>query len=378
MRRAMKATRWSMSWSTGPADPMSWIGIVCALALPGAALAESPGEKNDKNLSIVAMPIPMSNPALGNGLGVAALAIYTPGSSPQPWISGVGGLYTDTKSWAAAVFQKAHLADDKLRITAGAGGGDFKLDFYGIGANAGARNRSIPIDQQSIGGLAEALYRVAPRTYAGVRYRGAKLKTSIDLTQLPFPDLELPQLELDSQTSALGLAFEFDSRDNEFAPRKGVYATGQALRAAKEIGSDFDYTRLQVAVNGYKSLSPKSAIAGRVSLCDVGHGAPFYDLCMFGQNNDLRGYTAGQYRDHFMAAAQVEYRRDLFWRLGAVAFVGVGGVSPSIEKFGSALLPAAGVGLRLRASKAYGVNASLDFAVGDDSQAFYFYIGEAF
>lgn len=355
-----------------------WIGVVWALAMPGVAFAESAEEKADKNLSVVAMPIPLSNPALGNGLGVAALALYTPAGSPQPWISGAGGLYTDTRSWAAAVFQKAHLAEGKVRATAGVGGGDFKLDFYGVGANAGARDRSIPIDQQTVGGLAEALFQVAPRTYAGVRYRGAMLKTKLDFSQLPFPDMALPEVELDSQTSALGLAAEFDSRDNEFAPRNGVYATGQILRAAEELGSDFNYTRLQVAVNGYKALSPKSTIAGRVALCDVGHGAPFYDLCLFGQSNDLRGYTAGQYRDHFLAAAQVEYRRDLFWRLGAVAFVGVGGVSPSIEKFGSTLLPAAGLGLRLRASKSYGVNASLDFAVGEDSQAFYFYIGEAF
>ena len=39
---------------------------------------------------------------------------------------------------------------------------------------------------------------------------------------------------------------------------------------------------------------------------------------------------------------------------------------------------AAGVGLRLKASKAHRVDASIDFVFGEDSQAFYFYIGEAF
>ena len=37
-----------------------------------------------------------------------------------------------------------------------------------------------------------------------------------------------------------------------------------------------------------------------------------------------------------------------------------------------------GVGLRVKASKAHRVNASIDFAFGEDSHAFYFYIGEAF
>ena len=347
-----------------------------ALALPALAKAEPAG--HDRPLSIVAMPIPISNPAIGNGLGIAAMAIYTPRGSPQPWITGAGGLYTDSKSWAAAVFQKAHLNDDRIRVTAGAGGGEFKLDFYGVGSGAGARDRSIPIDQRAVGAVAEALFRVAPNTYAGVRYRGAQLRTSLDLSQLPFPDLEIPEVELRSQVSALGLSGEYDTRDDQFGPRKGVYATARWMVASESLGSDFDYSRIDAAANIYHALSERSVIAGRVALCDAGDKAPFYDLCLFGQSNDLRGYTAGQYRDRSLAAIQLEYRRDLFWRIGGVVFAGVGGVAPSFEKLGSTLLPAAGVGLRFRASKQHRVNASVDFAVGEDSQAFYFYIGEAF
>ncbi len=54
------------------------------------------------------------------------------------------------------------------------------------------------------------------------------------------------------------------------------------------------------------------------------------------------------------------------------------GVARSFDKLGSILPPAAGVGLRLKASKAHRVDASIDFVFGEDSQAFYFYIGEAF
>ncbi len=37
-----------------------------------------------------------------------------------------------------------------------------------------------------------------------------------------------------------------------------------------------------------------------------------------------------------------------------------------------------GAGLRFLASQKYGVNVSLDYAIGRDTRAFYFYIGEAF
>jgi len=55
-------------------------------------------------------------------------------------------------------------------------------------------------------------------------------------------------------------------------------------------------------------------VAGRVATCVVGGNVPFSDLCMYGRNNDLRGYTTGQYRDKAMLAAQAEVRWSLAHR----------------------------------------------------------------
>ena len=38
---------------------------------------------------------------------------------------------------------------------------------------------------------------------------------------------------------------------------------------------------------------------------------PFYDQCLLGMSQDLRGYEAGRYRDRRMLAAQAEYRREV-------------------------------------------------------------------
>ncbi|WP_312145903.1 hypothetical protein [Brevundimonas sp.] len=61
-----------------------------------------------------------------------------------------------------------------------------------------------------------------------------------------------------------------------------------------------------------------------------------------------------------------------------VAFAGVGGVGSNFGDITDELLPSAGVGLRYEASRKYGVNIGIDYAVGDESSAFYFRIGEAF
>jgi outer membrane protein assembly factor BamA len=331
-------------------------------------------------LSFVAMPIPISNPAIGNGLAVAALMIFTPSGSPRPWTTGAGGVYTDTKSWGAAVFQKAYIDDDRFRVTAGAGGGVFNVKFYGIGQAAGAQGRYVNLEQDAGGGLAEVLMRVAPQMHVGLRYRGAVVDSKFKFPPpTDRPDLMLPELSVKSAISQLGFSGEYDSRDNEYNPNSGTYAHSEWMFSEPWLGSDFKYDLLNVAVNHYHRIDDKSLIAWRGSICHAGDGAPFYDICNFGANNDLRGYPAGQYRDQAMFALQTEYRRHLFWRLGAAAFVGVGEVAKSFGKMNSDdLLPAAGLGLRFEASKKYKVNASIDFAVGDHVSAAYFYIGEAF
>jgi hypothetical protein len=43
--------------------------------------------------------------------------------------------------------------------------------------------------------------------------------------------------------------------------------------------------------------------------------------------------VAGQYIDRDMIATQLEYRLELPWRFGIVAFGGLGEVAPSVSKF---------------------------------------------
>ncbi len=344
-----------------------------------ATTLQTPAEQvGSMKPSFVVMPIPLSNPAIGSGLGVVGLALYKPGGAARPWTSGVGGLYTDSKSWAVAAFQKAYLGGDKYRVTAGAGTGVFNVDYFGIGSDAGSDGRSIELEQKTTGGVVEGLMRVKPHVHAGLRFRYIKMDSTFRTTSL-LPQFDLPDIELHSTVSQLGPAVEYDTRDSEYYPRSGAYVSGQWLVSSDSLGSDFDYSRLTAAMNGYHDVNDKTVVAWRGSVCRSTDGGPFYDLCNYGQSNDLRGYTAGQYRDHAMFAVQAEVRRKIYGRFGAVAFAGVGEVAPEFAKFNTKdLLPAAGVGVRFEASTKYHLNMSVDYAVGDGTSALYFYVGEAF
>lgn len=339
--------------------------------------AEPSAQPHD--FSFIALPVPVSDPAIGTGLAVVAGVLYKAGGSERPWVTGAAGLYTDNGSWAAALVQKAYIADDRFRVTAAGGVGEFNVDFFGVGPGAGDRGVSIPITQSAgfVGG--QALMRVAPNFYAGLQYRLIDMATTINVEDPPFPDLDIPTPELDSVSSALGISAEYDTRDNEYQPGEGLYATGVWLAAAEFLGSDHDYSRAEAAVNGYHRMDEKSVIAWRASVCWAGDAAPFYDICNFGSRSDLRGYLQGQYRDHAMYAIQLEYRRRLFGRFGGVVFAGVGEVAPSFGELESDnVLPAGGVGIRFEASRKYRVNVGVDVAVGRDGEAVYFRVSEAF
>src|SRR6185369_7343458 len=117
--------------------------------------------------------------------------------------------------------------------------------------------------------------------------------------------------------------------------------------------------------NKYYSLGPKQVLAGHVAGCYATGSVPFYDLCVLGQNKDIRGYDVGRYIDRVMIASQAEYRLELRKRLGAVAFFGAGEVARKWSNLRTdALKPGGGVGLRFRLTKESHINLRLDYAWG--------------
>jgi hypothetical protein len=350
---------------------------------------------------LIVVPIPLIDPQLGNGVIPVGGFFYKPVAGGRPWVTGFAGLYTSRKDWALGIGQQADLFHGRLRITAGAGYGQFYLDFFGTGVAAGDAGRSIKLNQNGLGASFSALYDVLGKghLYTGLRYVGVKLNTSVatklfpgggptlppflpavGLPRLPsISSLSVPPLVLRTADSMLGPAFEYDTKDSEFMPTKGTYVEGRWLFAEHAIGSTFEYNKALLAGNEYLPLSENTVLAIRAVLCHSSNGAPFYDLCLYGSDHDLRGYEGGQYRDHALGAAQIEIRQHLFWRFGVVAFGGIGGVAPSIGNlFDTKALPAGGVGLRFQPVKKIPVNLSMDYAWGSHSHALYLYLREAF
>jgi hypothetical protein len=346
-----------------------------------ASEASVTSQADKSNFSFVAIPVPVTNAAIGNGLGAASAFLYKLDAESPASYTGVGAFYTDKHSWALGAMQKTNLFGDKIHLNVLAGYYNFHYDFFGIGEASGAQGNAVPLLQSGAALIPEALFRIFPHVYLGARYRYIGANTSIDLATVSSRlHLSLPENQLQIISSGVGPVAEYDSRNDTFSPSSGSYARVEANFAERALlTSNQSYRTVDGSYNGYRETGENGVLAYRFSACSASDGTPFFDLCSFGTNGDLRGYTPGQYIDKTSFAAQVEYRWRFWDPFGLVGFGGVGGVAPSFGDYQfDKLLSDIGVGLRYRASDKYPVNIGFDFAVGKRSSAYYFRIGEAF
>ena len=389
---------WLVTWTGGaqvcaqtavPDPPVSLYGIVPgdASTVSGASVVEQAGPAaintpaGSKRGEFVIAPLPIVNPTLDNGFALVLGYLYRLDLQDQttpPSASGLAGFKTSNGSWAAAALQSLHLAHDRFRILAVVAYSDINYEFFGIGQSAGNAGPSIELNQAGSIGMFEGLVRIAPRWYAGARYQ--ILRMTVGTGSIPLPDgPTLPALDADLRTASLGPRVEYDSRDNPFYPRSGMLMRGIFSFYGEAVGGQRRYQVYEGWLNRYRAIGSRHVLAWHIGACGTDGSVPFYDVCLLGKSQDLRGYTTGQYRDRTMLAAQAEWRSELWWRFGATAFAGAGEVAPDFESFTwKDVLPGTGIGARFILAKRNHVNLRVDYAWGKNSSALYVGVAEAF
>lgn len=336
-------------------------------------------DRKQKKYETVIAPIPSRNPLLGWVLGVPVMVMYTPANADpqdQVWITGAFGFYTENDSWGAGLFQRSSFGGDKWRVMGALFHADVNYDYYGIGS--GGDDRSILLSQPTTLVMAEALRRIAPSLYVGLRavYAETEVRPDIPAELLP-PWVSPEDLRIDFTISTLNPRLQYDTRDSEFYPRNGYFIDADVAISRQDIGADADYEKYDASVNNYLPLGQSGVLASRVNVKYADNDAPFFVYPAFGMGADLRGYQTGTYRDRFLIAAQAEYRHRFTPKIGAVAFAGVGSVAPDFAEWGTTL-PSVGVGFRWVIAPKNNVGLRVDFARGRDESIFYVGIGEAF
>jgi hypothetical protein len=335
----------------------------------------------EKRGSLVIAPIPISSPAFGSGLLLITAYVFKFDKedqvSPPSWM-GVAGAFTNNGSRGLALGSRLYLKENKYQTTFAVMKGRANLDFFGIGRIPGRTPVSVPLSIDGSIFFGELLRNVGKNIFIGPRYQYRRLGIGLDGPRPP-GGFEIPEIDLQSNSAALGFHLQRDRRDSTFYPTKGSLLDFTADFFDQVWGSRREYQTYKIAYNGFHKLADHQVLAYRSMACSANGSVPFYDLCLFGFNSDLRGYTTGEFQNRRMFATQAEYRIELPKRLGLVGFGGVGGTARRWDEFRSdQLLPAAGAGLRFTLDKKNHINYRIDFAFGREGRTISIGVGEAF
>jgi hypothetical protein len=322
------------------------------------------------------LPGPFVNPEQGFGIGVAAVGLYTPydWQKGDPYSTVTLTSYGSTSgSYGLGLNNRTYLKNDKVRLLGEAWISHTPGYYWGIGSQAAENeNNKVQYEGQRLQLSPKIAVEVAPNTYAklGWQWQSFSKVNGVD------GDI-LPSEVADATSSGVLVGMEYDTRDFEPNPMRGQFLDVEWIANRDSLGSDEDYDNLVANYRVYQQWSDTTIIAMEVYSQSIFGDAPWFDYAQLGDDQRMRGYYQGQYRDKQQLSTQVEIRHTIAGRHGVVGWLGAGNIAPTYhELFENSWLPTVGVGYRF-AFKAR-INVRVDLGVGKDSTGFYFQINEAF
>ena len=329
--------------------------------------------------SLVVAPLPIVSPAIGNGFVPVAAYIFpfrVKDKKSPPSVIGAAGLITDNGSRAIALAADLFMKENRYELTSIYVYGKLDYNLY----DESDSNIKLPLEQDGQFFMVKFLRNMKWDIFAGGRFMTGNSLVSVEPSSGNTPPIP-SDIGLRTNLRAVGLEVLRDSRPNRFYPLGGSYFDFTSNFFAKNLGSKYSFQSYNVTFSKYVSLdgNGKQVLAYNAFACATGGEPPFYGNCIYGTDNQLRGYTAGQFLDRYMLTTQLEYRLVLPWRFGLVGFGGLGGAIPGEDQLRTRqFLPAAGTGIRFLMSKRFHVNLRTDFAWGKDNFTWSMSMGEAF
>ena len=348
------------------------------------------------------VPVIITEPAVDYGLGMMGLFFHEDEASAEarkeamlaadnaaahllpPSVSAVFGAYTGNESWMLGGGHMGFFKAGKIRYQGGAGYGDINLDYYSVGGTD--LNRPISLKTKA-GFITQTLkFKLGDwPVFIGPtqRYVDAELSPASDIGAI-FPpgtppelgDIITDLLTQDVKTSGVGFVAEYDSRDNLFTPKSGLFYDFSYVAYREGIGSDIDYDSYALRGLNYFHLtdSVRTGIRLEAEVADTDSLLP-----PFAQPSvSLRGIPAARYQGLYVGVVEAEVTWEIDSRWSILGFGGVGKAANSSSDFGSSSsLVSKGLGFRYQIARRYGFHMGIDVARGPEDTVWYIQAGSA-
>jgi hypothetical protein len=327
------------------------------------------------------VPIIITEPAVDDGLGLAALFFHQPdpddpppepGKFLLPDVSAVAGAWTGNDSWLLGGGHFANWKQDSRRYLGIVGVADINLDFYGLDGLPLPPGRSVGFNSKGFFTNHKFLFRPGEsRWFFGADWRYLTNDVSFDFnTGIP----PIDNLGGEDQVSGVGLVAQYEQLDSRFSPGRGFEAEFLYRVNDDAIGSDFDFEEFNWKLRQYFTFGEKYSLSWRLDGSATSGDVPFYMEPFI----DLQGIPAMRYQGSAVATAEVRGGYHFTPRWQGIAFVGAGRAGDGLDDLGSQTTRTAhGVGFRYLIAKLLGMKVGIDVARGPEDTVFYIVTGNA-
>ncbi len=342
---------------------------------------DSEDPKKRKKFGVVPMGLPYYSPDTSGAVAAYVVLYYNPNPedpASRPNELALYGTYTLLNQMAFGTDYTIYPKKDYFLFKGTFAFAKYPQYFWGPGPSTGEwqREKYTPLSHVFEPAF---LFKIVKHLYAGPVYHYAWVKTWQN-QHLRALDLHIYKGSEGTRASGIGGNVNWDNRDSTFYPHRGFYADVKSFFYRKELGSEYNWSRLEIDFRTFIQLYRDHVLTFQ-SLSKLTWGSvPISLMPQIGGMNIMRGYIDGRYMDNVALSMQIEYRFPIYWRFGGVLFGSVGTVAPRLDEVkGRHFRYAFGPGIRFTVDRAEHINLRLD--VGFDEKlepSFYFTAKEAF
>jgi len=333
------------------------------------------------------VPIIITEPAIGYGLGAALVFLHDPlagrvpdgetfdpqskdaeGKLVPPSISALFGMYTENDTWMAGGGHMGVWKNDNIRYTGALATGSVNIDVYRT-----VQGREITINTNI---EPDILYQdlnvriKGSKFFAGASYLLLDTSSEFSVSGVD------ASFKNNSRDAAVIFHLDYDSRNTIFTPTDGISSSISASLFREAVGSDTEFEKYKAKIYYFTPIADSFVLGLRGDVQAIEgdpNEIPFYMYPFV----TLRGIPAMRYQGEDVGVAEAELGWKFTSRWSVLGFAGAGRTTAVGTGYETTNVYSKGLGLRYFIARRFGAHVGFDVARGPEDTAFYIQFGHA-